>query len=168
MPLEDVVDRDPRPAAFAREVVAPVGCRHEVLGDLRPADPRGRVELGELELAPGLHAGILDRARVHGPDPRRPIRRLGDLKNPRAELRIVLTIREKREDLIDRTVDHDRRLEPTRHAASFGGLSVGLRRRRIISGRPAERPIRGLGRAQTATASSRRGSGLRPQRARSA
>src|SRR5688572_18316683 len=68
MPLEDVVDRDPGPAALPYEVVATVGCRDEVLGHLRPANSSERLELGELELALGLHAGILDRAGVDGAD----------------------------------------------------------------------------------------------------
>src|SRR5437867_1993577 len=72
MPLEEVVDGDPGPDALPREVVATLGGRDEVLGELRPANPSERLELGQLELPLGLHAGVLDRAGVDGADTRRP------------------------------------------------------------------------------------------------
>jgi hypothetical protein len=144
VPLEDVVDGEPGAAALGSKVVAALGCGDHVLGDLRPANTRGRVELGELELPLGLHAGVLDRTGVHGADTGRALRPLRDLQDPRAELGIVLAVREEREHVLDWAVDHDRRLEPTRHTASSGGWSM-VSTRRAYAGRPLteERPPRG-------------------------
>src|SRR4051794_23743159 len=131
VPLQDVVDGHPGPAALGREVVAALGSGDLVLGALRPANARRRLELGDLELPVGLHAGVLDGALEHRPGADRSIRRLGDLEHARAELRVIGAVGEEREDLLDRTIHHSRSFEATRHGRSGyshsivpGGLDV--------------------------------------------
>ena len=71
-PFEHVEDRDLGPLPSGGQVVPALGNHDGVLGELGPADLRRRLELGQLELALGLHAGVLDRAREDGPDAGRP------------------------------------------------------------------------------------------------
>jgi hypothetical protein len=62
------VDGHAGAAALGGEVVAALRGGDLVLGDLGPADAGGRLELGDLELAVGLDARVLDGAGIGGAD----------------------------------------------------------------------------------------------------
>src|SRR5262249_15414863 len=87
-----------------------------VLRSFRPADLRRPVERRELELTLSGHARVLDGALKDCPNVNRAVRRLLDLLNARAELRIIRSVGQEIEHLADRAIDHGRAAETRCHS----------------------------------------------------
>ena len=93
---------------------------------LAPTDP---VLAGDIGVGPpGDEEEREPNFSITRADPRRSLRRLGDLEHTRAELRVVRAVREEGEHLGDRAVDHDRGAEVIGHDASTSSLAPHERR----------------------------------------